>query len=331
MKKVSSLNNKTLIFGNGPCAHHIAEDLLSTGTDVVIATTDKTFNFSTSEHPGSIEILTDIRLVSCRGTVGNFRIFAAQNNKYITKTVAGIIIAEEDQRKPNFSTYGLKKSSCVITLSQAKELLLDSSHGQSIFSKSKKVVFLTGLVKESHPVIAEEIMHSALRLQSDFNLQTYILTNNLKVAANGLEALYRKTKKAGAVYIKFSDTRPEIRSESDENVQVEFVDEITLKKFRLTPDLTVVDETIVPSDYVADLAKILGIDTDSGGFVQADNVHRIPIFTNRKGIMTAGPSRSIQTFSDQITDAVNASLASADLMAGLQIVPEDRATIDNGV
>jgi len=330
MKKVASLNNKTLIFGNGPCAHHIAEDLLSTGTDVVIATTDKACDFSTSEHPGSIEILTDIRLVSCRGTVGNFRIFAAQNNKDITKTVAGIIIAEEDQRKPNFSTYGLKGSSCLITLSQAKELLVDSSHGQSIFSKAKKVVFLTGLVKESHPVIAEEIMHSALKLQSDFNLQTYILTNNLQVAANGLEGLYRKTKIAGAVYVKFTDTRPEIRSESDKNVQVEFVDEITLKKFRLTPDITVVDETIVPSDYVADLARILGVDTDSGGFVQADNVHRIPIFTNRKGIMTAGPSRSIQTYSDQTMDGENASLASAGLMAGLQIVPEDRAEIDKG-
>ncbi len=325
-----SLNNKTLIFGNGPCAHYIAEDLLSTGADIVIATTDKTCDFSPSEHSGSIEILTDTRLVSCHGTAGNFRILAAQNNNHITRTVAGIIVAEEDQRKPNFSLYGLKASSHVIRLSRMKKLLLDSFQEESFLSGSKKVVFLTGLVKESHPAIAEEIMHSALRLQSDFNLQTYILTANLKVAADGLEALYRETKEAGAVYIKFTDTRPEIHSESDDSVQIEFVDEITLKKFRLTPDITVVDETIVPSDYAADLSRILGVDTDADGFVQTDNVHRFTVFTNRKGIMTAGPSRSIQTCSDQITDAANASLASAELIAGLQIVPEDRAEIDKG-
>ncbi|MBW2571347.1 MAG: hypothetical protein JRE61_02995 [Deltaproteobacteria bacterium] len=236
MKKVTSLNDKTLIFGNGPCAHYIAEDLLTTGADIVIATIDKACDFSPSVDSGSVEILTDTRLVSCRGSVGNFRILAAQDNKDITRTVAGIIIAEEDQRKPNFSLYGLKASPYIITLSQAKELLLDSSHEQSIFSKAKKAVFLTGLVKESHPAIAEEIMQFSLRLQSDFNLQIYILTNNLKVAANGLEVLYRETKKAGAVYIKFTDTRPEIHSESNGSIQIEFIDEITLKNFRLTPE-----------------------------------------------------------------------------------------------
>ena len=100
----------------------IAEDLLTTGTEIVIATTDKACDFSISDRPRVVEILTDTRLVSCRGTVGNFRIVAAQNNKHITITVAGIIIAEENQRKPNFSPYGLKASSNVITLSQVKNI-----------------------------------------------------------------------------------------------------------------------------------------------------------------------------------------------------------------
>jgi len=327
---VASLSNKTLIFGNGPCAHYIAEDLLTTGADIVIATTDKTCDLSTTVGSGSIEILAGTRLVSCRGSVGDFRLLADQNNKEIKRTVAGIIIAEEDQRKSNFSLYGLKPSSDVITLSQAKELLLDASHEQSILSSAKKMVFLAGLAKESHPVIAEEIMRSALRLQSDYHLQTYILTTNLKVAADGLEALYRETKESGVIYIKFTETRPEIYSESDHSVRIEFVDEITLKKFRLTPDITVVDETIVPSDYAADLSRILGVDTDSDGFVQTDNVHRFTVFTNKKGIMTAGPSRSIQTISDQITDAAIASLVSTGPMAVQPAVPQDRAEIDKG-
>jgi hypothetical protein len=147
IKKVASLSNKTLIFGNGPCAHYIAEDLLTTGADIVIATTDKTCELSTTVGSGSIEILAGTRLVSCRGSVGDFRLLADQNNKEIKRTVAGIIIAEEDQRKSNFSLYGLKPSSDVITLSQAKELLLDASHEQSILSRAKRWFSLPGLLK----------------------------------------------------------------------------------------------------------------------------------------------------------------------------------------
>ena len=141
------MNNKTLIFGNGPCAHHIAEDLLSTGADIVIATTDKTCDFSPSEHSGSIEILTDTRLVSCHGNAGDFRILAAQNNNHITRTVAGIIVAEEDQRKPNFSLYGLKASSHVIRLSRMKKLLLDSFKKKVFFQVQKRWFSLPGLLK----------------------------------------------------------------------------------------------------------------------------------------------------------------------------------------
>ena len=323
------MNHTTLIFGNGPCAHTIAEDLLTTGADIVMATPDTTCDFSPSIDSGSLEILSNTRLVSCRGTAGDFRILTARNQHKISKTVAEIVIAEEHQRKPNFSTYGLKASSNVIPLSQAKQLL-DSSHEHHSLSRTQKVVFLTGLVQESHPVVAEVIMHTALGLQSEFNLQTYILTTNLKVAANGLEALYRKTKEAGTVYIKFTDTRPEIHSEGNDTVQIEFVDEITLKKFRLTPDMTVVDERIVPSEYAADLSRILGIHADAEGFLQTDNVHRHAVFTNRKGILVAGPSRSIQTLGDQTTDALNAVLASTGRHAGLQIVPEDPAEIHKG-
>ena len=74
----------------------------------------------------------------------------------------------------------------------------------------KKVVFLTGLVKESTPVIAKEVMLSSLVLQKDHNVQTYILTKNLKVAGDGLESLYRETKEAGTIYIKFTDASPDI-------------------------------------------------------------------------------------------------------------------------
>lgn len=324
------MNKQTLILGNGPCAVAAAENLLTTGKGIVIATGDKTCDFDQSVDSGAVEILTDTRLISCQGSVGNFKIEAKQNNKTVTINAGCIIVAEKDQRMSNFSLYGLNASSNVITLSQMKNVLHDSSCEKSLLSGIKKLVFLTGIVKESMPVIAKDVMLSSLLLQKDFNVQTYILTKNLKVAGDGLESLYRATKNAGTVYIKFTDTVPDIYQEEKDTIHIKFFDEITSKNFRLTPDMTVVDETIVPSLNATDLAKILHIETDINGFVQADNVHRYSVLTNRKGIMVAGPSRSILADDDQRIDAENAVLAVTGLDEGETETTLEKAEIHPG-
>ena len=324
------MNNKTLILGNGPCAVAVAENLLTTGIAIVIATKDDTCGLDGSADSEALKILTETRLISCKGSVGNFRIEAIQNNRPVTIDVGRIIIAEQDQRTSNFSLYGLNASSNVITLSQMKNVLHNSSSEKNVLSKIKKVVFLTGLVKESTPVIAKEVMLSSLLLQKDYNLQTYILTKNLKVAGDGLEFLYRETKNSGTIYIKFTDAVPDIYQGEENNIRIEFFDEITSKNFRLRPDMTVVDETIVPSRYVTDLANIFHIESDVNGFVQADNVHRYSVLTNRKGILVAGPSRGIPAYDDQRIDAENAALAVTGLAAGETETKAEKAQIHAG-
>ncbi|MBT8350627.1 MAG: hydrogenase iron-sulfur subunit [Deltaproteobacteria bacterium] len=112
---------------------------------------------------------------------------------------------------------------------------------------------------------------------------------------------------------------------------IEFADELTLKQFRLTPDLIVVDETISPSDDLADLVSILKLDTDQNGFAQADNVHRLSVFSNRKGILVAGSSRSVQSVADQLIDASNASLAVIEPESSIAAECKDRTEIKSGL
>jgi len=324
------VNNKTLILGNGPCAVAVAENLLTTGIDIVIATKDDTCGLDGFAGSEALQILTETRFISCKGSAGNFRIEAIQNNKPLPLQVGHIIVAEEDQRTSHFPLYGLNPSSNAITLSQMKNILLDSSSENSVLSKIRKVVFLTGLVKESTPVIAKEVMLFSLLLQKDYDLQTYILTKNLKVAEHGLELLYRETKNAGTIYIKFTDAVPDIHQGEEEHIRIEFFDEITSKTFRLTPDLTVVDESIVPSRYAADLAKIFYIEKDVNGFAQADNVHRYNVLTNRKGIMVAGPSRSILTDDDKRIDAENSALVVMGFLSGKTETKAEKAHVHEG-
>ena len=323
------MNPITLILGNGPCAVAVAENLLTAGEKIIIATRDNACNFDGSADTGAVQIITQIRCISCKGSIGNFKIHGIQKDRPVTIEAGRIIIAEEDQRSPNFSLYGLNASSTIVTLSQIKNLLNGSSNEKNILSEIKKVVFLIGLVKESTPIIVKEVMLSSLLLQKDFRLQTYILTKNLKVAGYGLESLYRDTKNAGTIYIKFTDDVPDIRQGEDDHIRIEFLDEIISRNFSLTPDVTVIDETIIPSRYAADLSKVFGIEKDVSGFVQAGNVHRYPVLTNRKGIVVAGPSRSILADDDQRIDADNAALVIAGFDSGEPGTGLEKAKVDD--
>ncbi|MDP3283575.1 MAG: hydrogenase iron-sulfur subunit, partial [Desulfobacterales bacterium] len=215
--------------------------------------------------------------------------------------------------KPNFSAYGLKPAPDILPLSFLAGSLIPVKDAVKQLPQGGKIVFLTGLGYESNPVTAEEIMLASLKLQTDFNLQTYILTGNLKVAGNGLEKLYRETKTAGTVYFKFTNTSPRILQDNEGNVAIELIDEITRLNFRITPALTVVDETISPSGYLKELASVFGLHMGADGFLQSGNLHRTGIYTNRKGVFVAGPSRSVLNAADNITDSANAAILTSGI------------------
>jgi coenzyme F420-reducing hydrogenase delta subunit/Pyruvate/2-oxoacid:ferredoxin oxidoreductase delta subunit len=329
------LTGKTLLIGNGPCARRIAEDILTQASDLIIASTGESFGVSTT--PVSIDtadewarVYTKTKVHSCRGTVGDFKVVLECNGEKRTAAVDKVIIAEDEKRTACFSAYGLTGTAKVMALSQLEKLLHEISEDDSLFSGIKTVVFLVGIDTESNPVILEEIMQSCLKLQAEHKRKIYILTKNLKVAASGLEKLYRDTKDAGVIYIKFTHTRPDIIQGADGSVCIEFTDEITGNMLKLTADLTIVDEKILPSDYAVDLARIFELEQDLTGFTQGDNVHRLTVFTNRKGILVAGPARGVQSLPDQFADADNAVLS----LRNIEKQPADqiaaKAQIENG-
>ncbi|MBW2513118.1 MAG: hydrogenase iron-sulfur subunit [Deltaproteobacteria bacterium] len=313
------MDAKTLIFGYSRDAREIAEALLESKGDVIVAmppNMDDTGLFDTLTSGGKarkIEILPLTGSFSCGGSVGRFNLALNENDKSVTRTVSSVIIADEIVRKPNFSQYNVAASKGVMSLSQAYESIQSGSDSAKKMLWEKKIALVTGVVGESNPVITEEVMRCALELHRAFNCQTYILTGNLKVAGNGLEALYRQTKKAGAVYMKFTETIPDIQADKSGRVTITYRDEIIRETFKLNPDVTVIDETLEASAFSRDLSKMLEIDTGPDGFCQSDNVHRASVFTNRKGVFVAGFSRSVQTEGRRQADARSAGLAVLNL------------------
>ncbi len=322
------MTEKTLIFGSGPSAYHIAENLISEGSEIIIAA-----HGSAPDIPVALkktEMLNHADLVACRGAVGAFAFTFDQNGETLMREAAYAVIAEEGERHPDFDAYGLNPGERVIALSALKNMLTNIGNGNELFSGINTIAFLTGLGKESNPVILEEIMDACLRLKSDCQqIRCYILTDNLKVGGWGLEFKYRLTREAGVIYAKFTHSHPEIRSAEDGCV-ITFKDEITGDSCRLIPDMVVADECLTQSPYAKRLARVMELETDALGFVQADNVHRYIVTTNRKGIVVVGPARMLQSPADHISDADNAALEIKSLKTRMKLPhPYDSALINN--
>jgi len=320
------LDAKTLVFGHSHEAREIANRLLQHGGEVVVATPAGTEdrhhfeNLGTGIGSGRCEILPLGNSFSCDGSVGRFGISVHADGHVHTKTASSIVIADTIERSPNYSFYSLGPSAYVVSLSQIMTWIAAGSEAVTAHLAGKRIAFLTGLVEESNPVITEEIMRCALNCQQVFDKQTYLFTRNLKVAANGLEALYRQTKEAGMVYMKFAETIPKIEVSGDGRVVLTYLDEVIRERFQLKPDVTVVDETLQSSALSRDLSYKLRIHTGPDGFIQSDNVHRATVFTNRTGIFVAGFSRGIQTRTDRQADVGNTVQAVLNLY---QHPPED--------
>jgi quinone-modifying oxidoreductase subunit QmoB len=321
-------NTRVCILGNNACAWKIADSLSEAGAEVILATRDAALQpprvCRVTGSPAQ-EVLCGARLVSCRGGIGQFDLAFSRNGTEVHRTVATVVIAESDVRWPNHALYRLTPGAGVAPLSGLPEAgTLPPTNGSPL----KHAAFLNGLVAESHPLIAGEIMRAALRLQTEHQVQCTILTRNLKVAGDGLEALSREARSAGVLFFKFTTSAPAILQDPDGRVQVSFIDELTGRKFTLAPDLVVLDETLAPSAYAVELGRILELESDPVGFVQGNNVHRLTALTNRRGVVVAGPSRGIGL--DSAVEVSNAALEALGAGASIGGDPSQSAAIESG-
>jgi len=97
---------------------------------------------------------------------------------------------------------------------------------------------------------------------------------------------YRESRERGVFYFTLREL-PDIRQDGS-NLQVGFHDSVLNRHVKLIPDMVVVEEAFRPHPDAARVSRVLRIDTDSEGFFQQDNVHYLPIRTNREGIFVIG-------------------------------------------
>ncbi len=270
------------------------------------------------ENMENIELLTNTSLLHVHGMPGDFRVKLNVGGKIKDLDVGAVVVATDIEAQPAFDAYGLTPGAKAIGLGELEKKL----HTQP--PQEAKVAFLAGFCDDGSPLSMERIMRSALQVQ-EAGSQAYVYVKNIKVAAEGLEKLYKATRDKGVLYFKLQD-KPDLAGDGSSLVSL---DPVLSQHIELNPDLVVVEDQLTASHLNPRLAELLRIDLGPRNFIQENNVHRFPVRSNREGIFVVGGSRDVSSLPDTFADVGNVALeVTRFLDGGRKTVPEHMGIVD---
>jgi len=263
----------------------------------------------TAETYGSknITLFTRSELKRLDGHLGRFqaRIQGPGETETTLFPSAIVVASGYDARQEATGIYSHRR---VIPLSKMESLLFETKGPRLLLDgkKAETVTFLLDRVNEDIKVDSINAVKQALSLQGAFDCQVAVLCRDVKVAADGMERLYRKAREKGVLFIKYED--PPRLSIVDGRIQVDVKDPAAIQKKEPWPvsilsDFVVVSEAFMPGPETEGLAGILKIHLGARGFLMEDNPQFLRVRSNRRGIFVAGACRFPQEISESLIEA----------------------------
>lgn len=301
--------SRILIVGSDQGAGTLATRLSKLGFEVILAG-----DIQLIPKPENIEIIKSSTLLEIRGFVGSFIARFKSGKDYIERDAGAVVLSGEPTRAPKFFNYRLAAENRVIPISQALangdlKGLLEPADGTW-----RHVIILSGLSGESDPGRFSETLDLALKFQSLEKVQTHIFIRSAKVAATGLEKLYRETRLSGAIFYKFHDNTVSFIKDQ-EQWRVEFIDPELEREVQIEPSLIVVDEDLYNLCQGKVLPRAVIGPRGSMSGLQPESVRFTGVTTPRRGLFTingakdakipANGNNDVDTVTDEILELRN--------------------------
>lgn len=227
---------------------------------------------SVSAHPRE-------RVLSVQGQRGHFRLQlqGVQGLEYLE--VGGIVLSPSPVREIIPEFLGLPLS----------RLVYPANHAQRIPAMGQQVAFYLG-EEESGGFFTIAALREAIRF-AEMGSKVYFFFYDLPVAADGFEVLSDRARQLGILFLRLASPLEVV--DEGELLRLSFHDAM-LPQFEaldIKVEMLFLGERFRPSSELFRLAQLMDIQTDSEGFLQANNVHHLPIYTNRPGIYVAGAAK----------------------------------------
>jgi heterodisulfide reductase subunit A len=262
---------------------------------------------STVKHDHQITLFTHSELKRLDGHLGRFQAkIQGPDRTETVLSVSAIVVATGVTARRE--TKGIHEHRRITGLPEMENLLFQkgTSSLQWDGKKVERVTYLLDGFNEDVKIDSIHAIKQSLFLQEHLGCQVAILCKDVKVAADGMERLYRKAREKGVLFFKYEN--PPKLSIVNGQIRVDVKDTTAVQKNEQWPvsilsDLVVVSETFVPAPETEPLSRLLKIHLGDRGFLMEDNLQLVRVRSNRRGIFVAGACRFPQEISESLTEA----------------------------
>jgi|GEM_PF-625797 len=229
----------------------------------------------------NISIKTRAKVVGIEGFAGNFTVRLVENGQLVKQQFGAVVVALEARPVYDKSKYGgLELGEHVLSLSQF--IACDKSFA------GQKVTFVLGKADADSLLSYAKVLEAAIDLKEKGAAEVSILYEDMKVSADQLEQNYEIARAKGVNFLKYVGEVEFYSTVIAATVQYHEPFLAQLDPLRITSDYLVLAEDYVPSPATKELADALEIRLGPAGFFQDDNVHFLPVKSNREGIYFVG-------------------------------------------
>jgi heterodisulfide reductase subunit A-like polyferredoxin/coenzyme F420-reducing hydrogenase delta subunit len=230
-----------------------------------------------------VTVKTGTKVIGLDGFPGGFTARLLENGQTMKQDFGAIVIAIGAVPQYDKNKYGgVETGERVMSLSQ----FMKASDAGKDFTGSK-VSLVLGKADLDSLLSFAKFLRIALELKDKGAAEVSIIYDQMKVCADNLEQEYEQARKQGVNFLKY-DGEVNINKTSAGAVIQLREPFLSLDPVRIESDYVVLAEDYVPVPATAELAEVLDLRTGPGGFFQKDNVHFLPVKSNRAGIYFVG-------------------------------------------
>jgi heterodisulfide reductase subunit A len=197
-------------------------------------------------------------------------------------------------------------------------------------------------IREQGPAVSAQALSAAELLVKHFRAEVKLYCHNIRVAATGMEDLYRRARKGGVVVVKY-ESPPVVSNDGPKNVvcvqdpllgcEVSEEFDLVIMASEANDDkgrLETPDKYAANGDGNNELLRLIkGLRAGPDGTLQVDSIWFLPTKTNRKGVFIVGSARGTDELRSSQADGLAAADEIHNLLKDKSIeILDDAAAVD---
>ncbi|MBM4142783.1 MAG: hydrogenase iron-sulfur subunit [Lentisphaerae bacterium] len=261
-----------------------------------------------------VRIRRRTRVTAVEGELGDFTVTVSANGRSANLRAGAVVLATGAGLEPTAARLGAGARNIVDMTGLSARMAAGDI--------PERVALATDLACEQGRAVTAQVLSAAEALREQFKAEVRVYCSSVRVAASGLESLYRRARDAGAVITK-TDARPKI-GRRDGAVAITAEDAVTGAAVTEEFDLVVAADLAPPAAGTAGgLAR--GLKAGPEGALQYDDVWMLPALTSRPGVFAAGAARGNSEYRDALTDGLAVAQRIHRLLGAKRIEARDDA------